>query len=49
MIHTQHGSHGVGKSGKCRELQKCIFQAWKGIEFSAWVGKNNAIKNIIII
>ncbi len=42
------GSHRIMKSGKGRDFQKCIFQAWKGMEFSAWVGKNNEIKDIII-
>ncbi len=43
------GSQEVGKSGKGREFQKCIFQTWKGMEFSARVSKNNEIKNIIVI
>ncbi len=38
-----------------REVEKVVnyksafFQAWKGMEFSDWVGKNNDIKNISII
>ncbi len=37
---SHQGSHRVVKSGKGKEFQKCIFQAWKGMEFNAWVGKN---------
>ncbi len=32
-FHFIQGSHWVWKSGKGREFQKCIFQAWKGMEF----------------
>ncbi len=39
----------VGKSLKGREFQKRILQAWKDMEFIAWVGKINVIKNIVVI